>query len=48
MRVCRLKRIREGALELGDLPLGQWRYLTEEELQKISDVHAGKPLAKHD
>ena len=48
MRVCRLKRIREGALELGYLPLGQWRYLTEEELQKISDVHAGKPLAKHD
>lgn len=35
MKVHRLKRIREGALELGDLPLGQWRYLTAEELQKI-------------
>ena len=48
MRVLRLKRIREGALELGDLPMGQWRYLTEEELKKISDAQAGKPLAKHD
>ena len=35
MKVHRLKRIREGALELGDLPPGQWRYLTAEELQKI-------------
>jgi 23S rRNA pseudouridine2605 synthase len=31
MKVLRLKRIREGSLELGDLPLGKWRYLTEEE-----------------
>lgn len=35
MKVTRLRRIREGALELGDLPLGQWRYLTEEELAKL-------------
>lgn len=32
MTVTRLRRIREGALELGDLPLGKWRYLTEEEI----------------
>ena len=32
MTVTRLRRIREGALELGKLPLGSWRYLTEEEL----------------
>ena len=32
MDVLRLKRIREGKLELGDLPLGKWRYLTENEI----------------
>lgn len=31
MAVKRLIRIREGALKLGDLPLGQWRFLTEQE-----------------
>ena len=31
--VKRLCRIREHHLELGDLPAGQWRYLTEEELR---------------
>lgn len=35
MQVTRLKRIREGQLELGLLPLGKWRYLTEEEQKKI-------------
>ena len=30
-QVTRLRRISEGALQLGDLPLGKWRYLTEEE-----------------
>ena len=35
MQVTRLKRIREGYLELGSLPLGKWRYLTEEEQKKI-------------
>ena len=35
MRVTRLKRIREGALSLGDLPLGKWRYLTQEEVKKL-------------
>lgn len=31
MSVTRLRRIREGSLRLGDLPLGKWRYLTETE-----------------
>ncbi len=35
MHVTRLKRIREGALALGDLPLGKWRYLTAEEMEKM-------------
>lgn len=33
--VLRLKRIREGNLELGDLPLGKWRYLTEKEIAEL-------------
>lgn len=32
MQVLRLRRIQEGSLSLDDLPLGKWRYLTEEEL----------------
>lgn len=32
MQVTRLRRISEGNLHLGNLPLGQWRYLTEEEV----------------
>lgn len=35
MRVTRLKRIREGKLSLGDLPLGKWRYLTKEEVKNL-------------
>ena len=35
MRVTRLKRIREGNLSLGDLPLGKWRYLTEDEVRSL-------------
>ena len=35
MTVTRLKRISEGTLSLGNLPLGAWRYLTEEEVKKI-------------
>ena len=35
MTVTRLKRIREGTLSLGDLPLGKWRYLTEEEVKNL-------------
>ena len=32
MQVLRLKRIQEGALRLGNLPSGKWRYLTKEEV----------------
>lgn len=32
MKVTRLRRVSEGSLKLGDLPLGKWRYLTEEEV----------------
>ena len=35
MTVTRLKRVQEGALRLGDLPLGKWRYLTEEEVKSL-------------
>jgi 23S rRNA pseudouridine2605 synthase len=32
LKVLRLKRIREGGLVLGDLPLGKWRNLTDNEV----------------
>ena len=35
MKVLRLKRVREGPLALGDLPLGAWRYLTESERKSM-------------
>ena len=35
MTVTRLKRIQEGNLSLGDLPLGKWRYLTAEEVANL-------------
>jgi 23S rRNA pseudouridine2605 synthase len=35
MTVTRLCRIREGGLQLGDLPLGKWRYLTPEEVNML-------------
>ena len=35
MHVTRLKRVKEGALELGDLPKGKWRYLSAEEVAKL-------------
>ena len=31
MHCTRLRRVREGSLSLGELPLGKWRHLTEEE-----------------
>jgi 16S rRNA pseudouridine516 synthase len=33
-----LKRIRFGNLELGELPVGEYRHLTEEELQKLKKL----------
>jgi len=35
LRVTRLRRVREGALSLGELPVGRWRYLTEEEIRSF-------------
>ena len=35
MQVYRLRRISEGSLKLGDLPLGKWRYLTKEEIADL-------------
>ena len=35
MQVTRLRRISEGSLKLGDLPLGKWRYLTNEEVESL-------------
>ena len=35
MHVTRLKRVKEGSLELGDLPKGKWRYLTKDEISKL-------------
>ena len=35
MHCTRLRRVKEGSLALGDLPLGKWRYLTEEEVKNL-------------
>ena len=35
MHVTRLRRIREGNLQLGDLPKGKWRYLSPDEINKM-------------
>ena len=35
LHCTRLRRVREGSLSLGDLPLGKWRYLTEEEVAAL-------------
>ena len=35
MHCTRLRRIQEGNLSLGDLPLGKWRYLTEDEVKNL-------------
>ena len=35
MEVTRLRRVKEGNLSLGDLPLGKWRYLTEAEIASM-------------
>ena len=39
LKVQRLVRVKEGKLELGDLPSGTWRYLTEEEIQYVTSGH---------
>lgn len=35
LTVHRLRRVREGSLRLGELPAGNWRWLTEEELEQL-------------
>lgn len=37
MTVARLRRIREGAVELGTLPCGKWRYLTQNEIRLLKE-----------
>ena len=37
MHVTRLRRVREGSLELGNLPKGKWRYLTPEEVARLAE-----------
>lgn len=37
MTVERLTRVSEGALKLGDLPIGKWRYLTKEEVNSLKN-----------
>lgn len=39
MVVTRLKRVREGKLNLGELPLGKWRHLTTEEIAGLTIEH---------
>ena len=36
MHCTRLRRIKEGCLTLGDLPLGKWRYLTDAEVKSLT------------
>ncbi len=38
LRVHRLRRVSEGPLQLGELPLGKWRSLTENEMALIKNV----------
>lgn len=35
LRVLRLKRVAIGAIELGELPVGKWRYLTAKEVRYL-------------
>ena len=35
LHVTRLRRIEEGGLTLGELPVGAWRFLTEQEVAEI-------------
>lgn len=40
--VLKLKRIEYGPIQLGDLPFGQYRYLTPQEMEKIKKLEASK------
>ena len=43
LRDARLKRVQEGGVALGTLPLGAWRYLTEQELALLSEEEKKDP-----
>jgi 16S rRNA U516 pseudouridylate synthase RsuA-like enzyme len=34
-----LVRVGIGPIELGDMPVGKWRFLSDEELQALQDYH---------
>ncbi len=38
LTVKRLLRLRQGELKLGDLPAGQWRYLTDAEVRYLHEI----------
>ena len=38
LQVHRLVRVREGGLELGSLPVGKWRYLSENEISMLREI----------
>ena len=38
LQVLRLKRVREGRVSLGALPVGQWRYLNAAEIAALQDT----------
>lgn len=42
MHVTRLRRIGEGKLKLGDLSVGKWRYLTDEEVEMLKKLGTKK------
>lgn len=37
LTVTRLRRVQEGSLSLGDLPVGKWRHLTEDEIWALAE-----------
>ncbi len=47
-RVRTLKRIRIMNIELGNLPEGKWRYLTETEIRKLKQLAASKTRERKD
>ncbi|EFA76944.1 hypothetical protein PPL_09696 [Heterostelium album PN500] len=41
-KAMEIHRIKVGPIDLGDLPAGKWRYLTEEEMEKIKAIQVTK------
>lgn len=44
LRVHRLRRVSEGPLELGDLPVGKWRQLSDNEMKLVKNVIFGDEI----